>query len=95
VGAGHFQLEAGGLHSPQAEQTPAGGDHRLNQETFDGVARFKLGEQRRGEIVVAARGFSLENHASGEAVVAGVLRGGSFALSGDGAGGFGGVGSIG
>jgi len=93
---GHFQLKAGGLNSPHAQQTPAGNGHGLDQGCFCGIARLKLENESRGEVVEAAHGFAFENDGAGnESGKRRVLRGNSFAFRGDGSGGFRGVGAIG
>jgi hypothetical protein len=68
-GAGHLLLKTGGLNSPHAQQTPAGGGHGLDQGCFGGVARLELAHESRGEGVEAAHGFTLENHGAGNEAV--------------------------
>jgi hypothetical protein len=73
-GARHFEFEAGGLHAPEAEQTPAGGDHDLDQEGFGGVAGVELEGESGGEFVEALAGFAVQDQSAGKGVVAsGVL----------------------
>jgi hypothetical protein len=49
-----FQFEGGGLDSQRAQETPASGDHGLDQSSFSEVARLELEHQRCGEVVEAA-----------------------------------------
>lgn len=92
----HLQFEGGRLDSPDAEQTPASGDHGLHQRRLGEAARLELERQRSGEVVEAALGFAFEHHCAGdEGTAGGVLRRDALACRGDWAGGLGGVGSIG
>ena len=103
--ARHLELKASGLNSPHAQQTPASGDHGLDQRGFGGIARLKLEDERRGEVVEAAHRFAFEDDGAGKKAVSGgahhcvalsrVLGRNSLAFRRDGARGFLGVGLIG
>jgi hypothetical protein len=67
--AGHLLLKAGGLNSPDAQQTPAGDGHGLDQEYFGGIAGLKLAAEGCGEVVKTAHGFALEDDGAGDEAV--------------------------
>ncbi|HEY4365454.1 MAG TPA: hypothetical protein VGN17_31120 [Bryobacteraceae bacterium] len=69
--AGHFELEAGGFDAPEAEESPAGGDHDLDQEGFGGVSGLELEEEGGGEVVEAVGGLAVEEDGGGEGGVGG------------------------
>ena len=90
----HFAIQRRGLHAPDAQAAPAGGDHETDQSGFEGRGRgefvYKLGVQR-GEDVFR---FLFEDEGVGQETVANTILGGAgLALGGLGAFGFGAIGA--
>jgi hypothetical protein len=97
-GALHFELEVGRLHTPEAEETPAGRDHVLDEGDLKGIAGLELVHEGVRDLLEAVHRFSAEEDADGvevAAVTAGVLGGDALALRSAGSSRFRGVGAVG
>ena len=89
-------IDDGGFEIGHADETPAGGDHGVDQCGFGGSGRVVLSVKRFDESLETSGTFALENEAFGEEFMArGIPRNHGFTDGGLGSGGLGRVGAIG
>lgn len=89
-----LQLEEGSLQGEDAVEAPARGGHGFDRVRFDEGGGLELIEISMEESFEFRFGFAGDDDGFGaEAVTQGVARGSGFAFGGDGAAGFGAVGS--
>jgi len=90
----HFVIHAGFLQTPNAQLTPAGDCHVVDEGLFKGSLRLKFLVQSGEERKKAIRGFVFQNDRAGEhAMSHGIAGRRELARRSDGAAGFGAVGT--
>ena len=85
-------MQGGALDGPQAQKTPTGDGHVLDERAFDFTLRAKIALERGKETSEGGRVFVFQNDGvSEEAVARAVSGGGDAYLGGLGAAGFGAI----